>query len=90
MGGERSVVFYDQLGCGQSDQPDDRSLWHIDRFVAEVDTVRHALGLERVHLLGHSWGGWLAIEYMLARPQGIVLPKVGGGEEVAWLDARMA
>ena len=68
---ERPVVFYDQLGCGRSDQPDDSSLWRIDRFVREVDAVRDALGLERVHLLGHSWGGWLAIEYMLSKPRGV-------------------
>jgi len=69
---DRPVIFYDQLGCGRSDQPDNRSLWRIERFVAEVDTVRHALRLEKIHLLGQSWGGWLAIEYMLSRPQGVV------------------
>jgi proline-specific peptidase len=69
---DRPVVFYDQLGCGRSDQPDDPSLWRIERFVSEVDRVRHALGLEQVHLLGQSWGGWLAIEYMLSRPRGVV------------------
>jgi len=72
LGAERPVVFYDQLGCGRSDRPDDRSLWRIERFVREVDRVREALGLERVHLLGQSWGGWLAIEYLLSRPRGIV------------------
>ena len=41
---ERPVIFYDQLGCGRSDQPDDPSRWHIDRFVREVDLVRQALG----------------------------------------------
>ncbi len=65
----RTVVLYDQLGCGRSDQPDDQSLWHIERFVREVDTVRAAIGLDRVHILGQSWGGWLAIEYMLSAPQ---------------------
>lgn len=69
---DREVIFYDQLGCGQSDQPDDPSLWRIERFVREVDTVRTALGLERIHLLGQSWGGWLGIEYMLSKPRGIV------------------
>jgi proline-specific peptidase len=68
----RMVVFYDQLGCGKSEQPDDRSLWRMERFVAEVGTVRHALGLEQIHLLGNSWGGWLAIEYMLTDPPGVV------------------
>ena len=69
---ERPVIFYDQLGCGLSDQPDDPSLWRIERFVREVDEVRDALQLGRVHLLGQSWGGWLAIEYMLSKPSGIV------------------
>jgi proline-specific peptidase len=72
LGDERPVVFYDQLGCGKSDIPDDTSLWTIERFVAEVDAVRKGLGLKRVHLLGQSWGGWLAIEYMLGKPKGIV------------------
>jgi proline iminopeptidase len=59
------VVTYDQLGCGQSDRPTDPRLWTIARYVEEVETVRKALGLGRVHLLGHSWGGWLGIEYAL-------------------------
>lgn len=69
---DRPVIFYDQLGCGKSDRPDDRPLWRIERFVAEIDTVREALGLEQIHLLGQSWGGWLAIEYMLTHPSGVV------------------
>lgn len=59
------VVTYDQLGCGASDKPTDAKLWTIGRYVEEVETVRKALGLGRVHLLGHSWGGWLSIEYAL-------------------------
>jgi len=69
---DRQIVFYDQLGCGRSDQPDDRSLWRLERFVAEIDTVRRALHLEQMHLLGQSWGGWLAIEYLLTHPPGVV------------------
>ncbi len=69
---DREVIFYDQLGCGRSDQPEDRSLWRIDRFVREIDTVRAALGLDRIHLLGQSWGGWLGIEYLISQPRGIV------------------
>lgn len=68
---DRTVIFYDQLGCGKSDQPDDRSMWRIERFVTEIDILRKTLGLEKVHLFGQSWGGWLAIEYMLTRPTGI-------------------
>jgi proline-specific peptidase len=69
---DRPVVFFDQLGCGRSEQPDDRALWHIERFVEEVAAVRTALDLERIHLLGHSWGGWLVIEYMIGKPSGVV------------------
>ncbi len=67
----RPVVFYDQIGCGKSDHPDDDALWTMATFVEEVAAVRDALGLERVHLLGHSWGGWLALEYALDRPSGL-------------------
>lgn len=72
LAADRPVIFYDQLGCGKSDQPEDRSLWRIERFVEEVKAVREGLGLASVHLLGHSWGGWLAIEYMLSEPAGVV------------------
>jgi len=63
----RAVVFYDQLGCGASDRPDDPSLWTMDRSVAEVAAVCEALGLDRFHLFGNSWGGWLAMQYTLDR-----------------------
>jgi L-proline amide hydrolase len=69
--GGRPVVFYDQIGCGRSDRPDDTTLWAMETFVDEVATIRAALGLERVHLLGHSWGGWLALEYALGKPAGL-------------------
>jgi proline-specific peptidase len=66
----RPVVFYDQLGCGRSDRPADDSLWTAERFVEELAMVRAALGLERPHLFGNSWGGWLALQYTLdRRPQ---------------------
>ena len=67
----RPTVWYDQLGCGRSDKPDDPSLWTVERSIEELDQVRQALGLERCHLLGQSWGGWLAIDYMCRGPQGI-------------------
>jgi proline iminopeptidase len=58
----RPVVFYDQLGSGQSDHPVDPSLWTVNRFVEELETVRAALGLGECHLFGHSWGGIVAAE----------------------------
>jgi proline iminopeptidase len=63
--------YYDQLGSGFSDQPDEPSLWDLDRFVDEVEQVRQALELDRDNfvLLGHSWGGILAIEYALHHQQ---------------------
>jgi proline iminopeptidase len=59
--------YYDQLGSGNSDQPDAPSLWDVDRFVDEVEQVRLALDLgpDNFVLYGHSWGGILAIEYAL-------------------------
>ena len=48
----------------------EEALCRMERFVAEVDTVRRALNLKQMHLLGQSWGGWLAIEYMLTHPPG--------------------
>ena len=65
------VVAWDQLGCGRSDKPDDASLWTIERYAAETETVRAALGGGPVHLLGQSWGTFLALEYALAYPDGL-------------------
>jgi len=67
LASSRPVIFYDQLGCGRSDRPADDSLWTTGRFVEELAVVRAALGLERVHLFGNSWGGWLALQYTLDR-----------------------
>ena len=63
--------YYDQLGSGFSDQPDEPSLWELDRFVDEVEQVRQALGLDRDNfvLYGQSWGGLLGLEYALAHQQ---------------------
>lgn len=72
LAAHRPVVVYDQLGCGRSDRPEDTSLWTVDRSVQELEQVRAALGLDRCHLLGQSWGGWLAIDYMARQPEGIV------------------
>jgi len=68
---DRPVIFYDQLGAGRSDRPTDESLWTVNRFVNELAEVREALGLDNVHILGHSWGSMLAIDYMLTKPEGV-------------------
>ncbi len=60
-------IYYDQLGCGNSDNPNDVALWDLGRYVEEVEQVRKALHLDasNFYLLGHSWGGILAMEYAL-------------------------
>lgn len=68
----RPVIFYDQLGSGRSDHPSDAALWNVPRFVDEISRLREALGLDELHILGHSWGGAVAIEYMLSQtPTGV-------------------
>ena len=67
LASNRQVIFYDQLGCGNSDLTTDQSLFTVERFVAEVDAVRDGLGLDRMHLFGSSWGGMLAMQYVLDR-----------------------
>ena len=63
--------YYDQLGSYYSDQPTDTSLWQLDRFVEEVEQVRKVLNLDKnnFYLLGHSWGGILAMQYALKYQQ---------------------
>lgn len=67
----RRVIFYDQLGCGHSDKTGKPEMYTVALFVEELGAVRQALGLERLHLLGQSWGGMLAMEYALTQPQGV-------------------
>jgi proline iminopeptidase len=86
---ERPVIFYDQLGCGRSDSPPDDSIYTIQRAVDEVDAVRHALGLDRIVLFGHSWGSMLAIEY-LCQDRGIGIEKLILGGALASVPQAMA
>jgi proline-specific peptidase len=71
LAAERPVVLYDQIGCGNSDRPQDIE-WTVSVFREEVDRVREQLGLDRIHLLGTSWGGMLALEHVLSGADGIV------------------
>lgn len=73
LGSERPVVRYDQLGTGRSGRPDDMSLWTVERFVEGLHALRNSLGLEQMHLLGHSWGSTLAAAYVIEKgTEGIV------------------
>jgi proline-specific peptidase len=66
------VIFYDQLGCGNSDRPTDPKLYSIDLFIEELFAIRSALNLDQIHLFGQSWGGCLALEHALSQPTGLV------------------
>ena len=70
---DRPLIMYDQLGCGESSlcasHPD---LWTMDNWIDELINLREKLKLEKVHLLGHSFGGMLLLSYLVERkPKGI-------------------
>ena len=68
LSADRPIIFYDQLGCGKSDRPDDPRLWHIDRFVDELSQVRNSLAPGPVHVLGYSFGSMVVVDYALRKP----------------------
>ena len=76
--GDRPVIRYDQLGGGHSDSLSDTTMMNIAHFVAELDSLRSALGVERWHVYGHSWGSMLALEYYKAHPDRVASLTLGG------------
>jgi proline iminopeptidase len=62
------VVLYDQRGMGSSTAPAAESAYSLDHYVADVDAVREGLGLAKIHVLGHSFGGLVAMAYAGAHP----------------------
>ncbi len=84
------VVLFDQLGCGRSDVPTDPSLFSLEHHVQEVEELRRNLGLGRVHLLGSSYGGLLALAVALAHQDRLLsLITVGGLASVPLAQAEM-
>jgi proline-specific peptidase len=67
----RAVILFDQLGCGASDRPSNPDLWTIPLFVRQIGAVVRGLGLESYHLVGHSFGGCIAMEFATGRPKGL-------------------
>lgn len=65
----RRVVFYDQYGCGRSDRAEDPSEYDIGLFVEELEVLRRQLCLMEVHLFAHSYGGPIALEYLVSEPR---------------------
>lgn len=66
----RSIIHYDQIGCGRSSHHADlpEAHWTPSLFVDEFHAVRAHLGIGAHHLLGQSWGGMLAAEIAVRRP----------------------
>lgn len=70
---DRPIVMYDQIGCGESATPGHTELYNAEVWMDELEAIREHLGLEKIHLLGQSWGGMLAISYMMERdPKGVL------------------
>jgi len=69
LGDDRPVVRYDQMGSGHSDKVADTTLFTVEHFVAELDSLRSTLGFEKAHLVGHSWGAIVALEYYRSHPE---------------------
>lgn len=67
LASERPIIFFDQLESGMSDHPNDTSLWKVRYFVEQVELLRKKLNLNDFHLLGSSWGGSIAVEYMVTQ-----------------------
>lgn len=84
----RPVIEYDQLDCGRSDRVGDTTRWTEEALVEELGRVRGALGLDEVHLWGQSWGGMLAVAYVLTQPAGVRSVTTSGSPMCApaWLD----
>jgi proline iminopeptidase len=78
IGDDRPIVRYDQLGAGKSDRLTDTTLMNIPRFVAELDSLRRALKIDKWFVNGHSWGTVLALEYYKAHPEQVAGIVFGG------------
>src|SRR4029450_12960565 len=80
------VLFPAPRGAGNSvvEEPHDQAMWTPELFVEEVGAVREALGLDRVHVLGHSWGGVLGVAHAAAAPDAV--GEVGAVREALGLD----
>lgn len=75
---DRPIILYDQLGSGKSDRPDNPANWRVERFVEELEAVRKAVGAQKLHLVGVSWGAALALEYSAKHPDRVASNVLGG------------
>ena len=75
------VIRWDQRGCGRSDR---RGPYSMARTVADLDAVRRHFGLDRMALLGHSWGAQLALRYALDHPDRVSRLVYVSGVGLGW------
>lgn len=65
------VVFYDQRACGRSSGDITTETMQIETFVSDLDAIRKFLGFEKISILGHSWGCFVAYQYAIAHPENL-------------------
>ena len=75
---ERPIILYDQLDSGKSDHPNNPANWRVDRFVDTLEIIRRKLGIERWHVVGHSWGSAIALEYAAHHPDHVASTVLAG------------
>lgn len=75
---DRAIILYDQLDSGKSDRPNNPANWRVERFVDELEAIRIVLGIERWHVVGHSWGAVIALEYAARHPDRVASTVLGG------------
>ncbi|MEW6997872.1 proline iminopeptidase-family hydrolase [Colwelliaceae bacterium BS250] len=78
LANERPIILYDQLDSGKSDHPNDPANWRVERFIDELEAIRVKLDVERLHIVGHSWGAAIALEYTVRYPQHVASTVLGG------------
>jgi pimeloyl-ACP methyl ester carboxylesterase len=71
LAGERTLLILDQRGTGDSSRPADPSAYDLDQYAADVEAVRNHLGLDRLDLIGHSFGGFVAINWAGSHPESV-------------------
>src|SRR6185436_1739926 len=74
-----TLLCYDQRGTGKSSLASGAAALDAQRFVDDLEAVRQHFGLERLNLLGHSWGAGLAALYAQRYPQRVERLLIVGG-----------
>jgi proline iminopeptidase len=71
LAASRKIVFYDQRGNGRSSPIKEGQSCLLADQIADLEALRARLGLEKMDLLGHSWGGYLVMAYAARHPEHI-------------------